>query len=340
MQTKFIERYFFFGLFLATFIFTFYIFRPFWMVLVLSIAFSIVLYPVFGFFERRGLPNWVSSLLTVLLFAVLLFGPISGIGVLVFNQSQEVYQEVISEENVGSFIDKINSTINNILPGDMTFDVKEKTSDFTLLIADNIAKIFSATLSAFFSLLLIFLAIFYFLKDGVKWKQALIELSPLADKDDRKIISRLETAVNGVLKGYLFIAILQGILMGVGFSLFGIPNGALWGTVAAIASLIPMIGTAFISVPAIIFLFATGQDVQAIGFLIWSIVVVGMVDNFLNPVIVGKKISIPSLFILFAVLGGISVLGPIGILVGPLAVSLLYTLISIYKNEFKQDAIL
>lgn len=340
MQTKIIERYFFFGLLLATFVFTFFIFRPFWIVLVLSIAFSIILYPIYEWLKKRGLPSWLASLLTVLLFMMVLLGPILGIGVLVFNQSQDVYTEVVSGQNVGSFIDSIDNTINKILPTGITFDIKEKALDFTLLVSNNVARIFSTTLFAFFSLVLIFLSIFYFLKDGAKWRQALIELSPLADKDDRKIIVRLESAVNGVLKGYLLIAIVQGILMGVGFWIFGIPNGALWGTVAAIASLVPMIGTAFISVPAIIFLFVTGHDVAALGFLIWSIVVVGMVDNLLNPLIVGSKINIPPLFILFAVLGGIAVLGPVGILVGPLAVSLLYTLISIYKNEFRQDPIL
>ncbi len=340
MQTKIIERYFFFGLLLGTFVFTFFIFRPFWIVLVLSIAFSIILYPIYGWLKEKNLPSWLSSLFTVILFAIILLGPISGIGILVFNQSQNVYQEVVNGKNVNSFIDSVDKTINKILPKGVNFNIKEKAPDFILFISNNVARIFSTTLFAFFSLILMFLSIFYFLKDGAKWRQALIELSPLSEKDDKKIIFRLEKAVNGVLKGYLLIAIVQGILMGVGFWIFGIPNGALWGTVAAISSLVPMIGTSFVSIPAIIFLFATGHDVAALGFIIWSVVAVGMVDNLLSPFIVGNKINMPPLFILFAVLGGISLLGPVGILVGPLAVSLLYTLISIYKNEFKQDSIL
>ncbi|OGI64418.1 hypothetical protein A2733_01265 [Candidatus Nomurabacteria bacterium RIFCSPHIGHO2_01_FULL_40_20] len=340
MQTKIIERYFFFGLLLATFIFTFFIFQPFWIVLVLSICFSIVLYPFYEWFRERRLPSWLSSLLTVLLFTLVLLGPIAGIGILVFDQSQDVYRSVVEGQGVGTFIDSIDNGVNKLLPQGITFDVKEKISDFVLVVSNNITKIFSTTLSAFFSLTLMLLAIFYFLKDGAKWRQKLVELSPLRDKDDKKIIVRLEKAVNGVIKGYLLIAVIQGLLMGVGFSIFGIPNGALWGVVAAIASLVPMIGTAFVSVPAIIFLFATGHDVSAFGFIIWSVVVVGTVDNLLNPFIVGSKINIPPLFILFAVLGGISIMGPVGVLVGPLAVSLLYTLISIYKSEFKQDTVL
>ena len=179
------------------------------------------------------------------------------------------------------------------------------------------------------------LIIFYFLKDGARWKKSIIVLSPLSDKDDEKIINRLSLAVNAVIKGYFLIALAQGVLMGFGLWLFNVPSPALWGIVAAVASLLPTFGTALVSIPAIIFLFMVENTASAIGLLIWAVVVVGLVDNFLSPFVVGGKTNIPPIIILFAVLGGISFLGPVGILVGPLTVSLLYTLISIYRNEFK-----
>lgn len=338
MQTKIIERYFFFGLLLATLLFTFLIFRPFWIVLVLGISFSIVLYPIYEWLNYRKLPGWLSSLLTVFLFTLVLCGPLLGIGAIVFNQSENAYYLVLSGGSAGPFMDSINNTVNKILPGDVVFDINKKATDFIYYISNNIANIFRTTISAFFSFILMLLIIFYFLKDGAKWKENIIIFSPLGDKDDKKIITRLAQAVNAVIKGYLLIALVQGILMGLGLWIFNIPNPALWGVVAAVMSLIPTFGTALVSVPAIIFLFVTENTVSAIGLLVWAVVVVGMVDNFLSPLIVGKKINIPSLLILFSVLGGISLLGPVGILVGPLTVSLLYTLISIYRNEFKQNA--
>ena len=337
MQTKIIERYFFFGLLLATFVFTFFIFRPFWIVLVLGLSFSIVLYPVYEWFNKRKLPNWLASFLTVFLFTVVLCGPLLGIGTLVFNQSQNVYHLVTDNGNTRPFMDSIETKINKILPEGMVFDINKKTTDLVSYISNNIANIFSTTISAFFSFILMLLIIFYFLKDGAQWRKAIIILSPLGDKDDEKIISRLAQAVNGVIKGSLLIALAQGVLLGLGFWFFGVSNGALWGVVAAITSLIPTLGTSLVSIPAIIFLFMTGDTASAIGLLIWSVIMVGMIDNFLGPLIVGKKINISSLLILFSVLGGISLLGPVGILVGPLTVSLLYTLISIYRNEFKEN---
>lgn len=337
MQTKIIERYFFFGLLLATLIFTFFIFQPFWIVLVLGICFSIVLYPIYEWFKNKHLPNWLSSIITVLLFAIILCGPILGIGALVFNQSQDAYRLVVDNKGAETFMNSINNTVNKFLPESVPFDVNEKAEDFIAYISNNIANIFTTTVSAFVSLLLMLLIMFYLLKDGERWKREIILLSPLSDKDDEKIIGRFTMSVNAVIKGYLFIGVVQGLLLGMGFWLFGIPNGALWGTIAAITSLIPTVGTALISVPGIIFLFATGNTGSAIGLLIWSIVVVGMVDNLLTPYIVGTKINISPLLILFSVLGGISLFGPVGILVGPLTVSLLYTLVSIYRHEFNQN---
>lgn len=335
MQSKTIEKYFFFGLLLATLVFTFLIFRPFWVVFVLGISFSILLYPIYEWLNKNKLPDWLASLLTVFLFIIVLCGPLLGIGAIVFKQSENVYHKVVNSESTLPLMNTINEKVNKVLPGGISFDANEKATEFVSYISHNIANIFKTTVSAFFSFILVLLIIFYCLKNGVRWKKTLILISPLAEENDEKIINRLTQAVDGVIKGSLLIALVQGILLGTGFWLFGIPNGALWGVVAAVCSLIPNIGTALVSVPAIVFLFFAGQSSSAIGLLAWSMIVVGMIDNLLSPIVVGSKTKISPILVLFSVLGGISFLGPVGILVGPLTVSLLYALISIYKNEFK-----
>ena len=321
---------------LATLLFTFFILRPFWVVMVLGISFSIVLDPIYKWFQKIRLPDSIASFLTVCIFTIVLCGPLLGIGVMAFKQSEDVYSSEVQSGNTGEFITSAGNSINQYLPEGVTFDVNERVSDFISYVSSNITNIFKSTISAFFSFVLMLLIIFYFLKDGARWKKSIIALSPLDDKDDDKIINHLSSAVKAVMEGYLFIALVQGILMGFGLWLFNIPNPALWGVVAAVCSLLPTVGTALVSVPAIIFLFATGSNGSAVGLLIWSVVVVGLIDNFLSPLIVGKKISISPLLILFSVLGGISLLGPVGVLIGPLSVSLFYTLISIYRNEFRQ----
>jgi predicted PurR-regulated permease PerM len=225
--------------------------------------------------------------------------------------------------------------INEILPAGLSFDINEKISSFVSFLTNNIATIFSTTVSALFSFVLLLLTIFYFLKDGESWKETLLRLSPLSSSADEKILHKLSQTINGVLKGYILIAFIQGTLMGIGLTLFHVPNPAIWATVAGIAAIIPPLGTAVVSVPAVIFLFVTGHTGLAVGLLIWAILIVGTGDNLLNPYIVGHRIDVPPFLILFSVLGGISLLGPVGILIGPLTVSLLYTLTEIYQQEFK-----
>jgi len=335
MQPKIIEKYFFFGLLFTTFVFVFFIFQPFWIVLVLGASFSIILYPIYLWFNKRKLPNWLASLLTLFFFIIVLCIPLLGIGAIVFNQSQDLYSSVVSSGNISSFISLIGDKINELLPNGISFDINEGILSFISFLKNNIANIFSTTASLLFSFVLLLLAIFYFLKDGENWKKTLLQLSPLSSVADEKIINKLTQTVNGVIKGYLLIALIQGILMGVGLAIFQVPNSAIWGMITGITSIIPPFGTALVSVPAVIFLFTTGHIGGSIGLLIWSVLIVGTGDNLLNPYIVGHKINIPPFLILFSVLGGISLLGPIGILIGPLAVSLLYTLTKIYRSEFQ-----
>lgn len=335
MQPKIIEKYFFFGLLFSTFIFAFFIFRPFWIVLVLGASFSIVLYPVYEWLNRKHLPSWLSSLLTLFFFIIVLCIPLFGLGSIVFNQSQNLYHSVVNNGNVFPFINSLGDKINQILPNGISFNINEKISTFISFLTNNIANIFSATISALLSFILLLLAIFYFLKDGKWWRKTLLKLSPLSDTNDEKIINKLLQTINGVMRGTLFIALIQGVLMAIGLTLFGVQHAAIWGVVAAITSLIPSVGTAMVSIPAIIFLFITDQIVPAIGLAIWSTIIVGTIDNFLTPYVIGRGINIPPFLILFSVLGGIALLGPIGVLIGPLTVSLLYTLTEIYQSEFQ-----
>lgn len=335
MQPKIIEKYFFFGLLFTTFIFAFLIFRPFWIVLVLGASFSIMLYPIYLWFTKKNLPGSFSAFLTLLFFIIALCIPLLGIGSIVFNQSQDLYYSVVSSGKAIPFIDSIGNKINQIIPNGISFDINSQVSNIISFLTSNIRNIMSATLTAIFSFILLLLTIFYFLKDGENWKKTLLQLSPLSGADDDKILNRLNQTINGVMKGYLLIAFIQGILMSIGLTIFQVPNPAIWGVIAGFASIVPPLGTAVISVPAVIFLFLTGQTGLAIGLLIWSVVIVGMGDNLLNPYIVGHKINIPPFLILFSVLGGITLLGPVGILIGPLTVSLLYTLTEIYQSRFQ-----
>ena len=315
---------------------TLMIFYPFMSVLVISGAFAVVLEPIYLWIKKhitRGVKS-VASLLTILLFLIVLCIPMFFVGTVIFNQAQDAYYGIANGNlNTNTLVDKLDMSINKLMPDGFVFNTRERISEVGVFLSNNIASFFTATFNSIFAFILMIFAIFYLLKDGKEWKRNIVSLSPLSQEHSNEIFSKLKSAINRILKGSFLIAIIQGALAGIGFKVFGVPSPALWGVVAGIASFVPTVGTSLVSVPAMIYLLALGLPLHALGLLIWSIFLIGLVDNFLSPYFISKNTEIPSLFILFSIIGGITLMGPVGGLIGPLVLSLLYSLVSIYKKE-------
>lgn len=335
MQTTQSERHFIFILLVIVLIITLAILYPFLTVIILSGAFAVVLTPLYRWINKKvtkGI-SWLSSILTIVIFLIALCAPLVFVGNAVFIQTQDAYYSIANNGGADKFITSLDNSINSILPEGFTFDTSTKITNFIISLSDNFASIFTSTFNSIVMFIIMIFALFYLLKDGESWKKGLISILPLSDENANKILSSLNDSINRVLKGSFIIAIAQGILAWVGFMVFGVPNAAIWAVVAGIASFVPTLGTSVVSVPAIIYLFATGMQIQALGLLLWSMLLIGTIDNLLSPYIISKDTNIPSIFILFAILGGISLMGPVGIIIGPLILSLLYSLISIYKSN-------
>ena len=131
----------------------------------------------------------------------------------------------------------------------------------------------------------------------------------------------------------MLVALIQGCLTGVGLWLFGFENTFIWGVLAAFGALIPSVGTTLVLVPAVLYLFFTGDTVAALGLIAWGVVAVGTIDNILGPYLMGRGNSIHPLLVLLSVLGGISVFGFIGFLLGPIVVSLFLVLLELYSSH-------
>ncbi len=336
MHTPSIEKYFLFSLLIIVTALTLAVFYPFITIIVLAAAFTVVLNPVYIWIKKHitGGIEWLASLITVVLFLIVLCIPLLGVGTLVFNQTQQAYQSMIDNKGSDTFIQMIDISVNKIMPEGFTFDTQSKISDFVSFLSKNMTGFFTSIFNSILMFMLMIFAMFYLLKDGDHWKKSLIKLSPISEENFNEIFLKLSKTINSILKGSFFIAIVQGLLVGIGLAIFGVPNAAIWGVVAGIASFVPTIGTSIIAVPAILFLYFTGMHIQAIGLLIWSVILVGLIDNLLSPYLISKNTEISSLFILFAILGGMALMGPVGILIGPLILSLLYSLVSIYRKEF------
>lgn len=333
-RSKKIRQVFFFGLLLIALVLSFFIFSPFLTSLVLAVVFAVILEPFFNFFiGKLRFPRSLASLATILILIILIALPLTFLGRELLLQSRDLFQSITAENFTSLIPPKVTTTIESVFPGTLDSFTPSFT-DIAEKVGTNVGAIFKGTFQTLFTLILSLVALFYFLKDGEQFKKSLIALSPLTDDYDTTIVSRLKKAINSVIRGSLTIALIQGCLAGAGMAVFGVPHPALWGAMTALTALIPSIGTSIVLVPAVIFLFATGMPIHAFGLLIWSAIIVGTIDNFLNPILVGRGVNIHPFFILLSVLGGISFFGPIGFMLGPMILSFLFTLLDIYRLDF------
>jgi predicted PurR-regulated permease PerM len=195
----------------------------------------------------------------------------------------------------------------------------------------------TATTAAFLLNLFVMLyAMFFFFRDGDKILERIFFYTPLNDQDERRMLTQLSSITRATVKGTLVIGVIQGALAGIAFWAAGIQGAALWGTIMTILSIIPGIGSALVWVPAVIILFVTGQYVTAILLATWCAAVVGTIDNFLRPVLVGRDAKMPDLLILIGTLGGLFLFGPIGFIVGPIVCGLFLTVWDIYGATFRE----
>ena len=153
-------------------------------------------------------------------------------------------------------------------------------------IAD-IGPIFSGVLAAVGTLFLSFFALFYFLKDGSLLREAIVMRGPLPAPNAEEILTRLYARAGSVIRGSLMVAVLYGLLTGIGFFIFGLPSAILWGAVTMVTSFIPGVGVLLIVVPGIIMLYTGGNLVGAIGLTIWLFVMSTAVEAYIRPRLLG-----------------------------------------------------
>lgn len=318
--------YFLLALIGVTLILSFFIFRPFLYALILALVCAVIFQPLYKKILKlaRGRAG-IAACVTAGAILILIITPLVLLGVQVFKEASGLYSFIAGGGGAGAL-----DAFRGFIPEGFSLDIASYIKQGAGWLIEHLSIIFSSFVKIFINSFIFIIALYYFLKDGARLKDMVVLWSPLKDNNDEIVLGKLERAVDSVVKGKLLIALIQGVLTVLGFLIFSVPNAALWGTVAAVVALIPMIGTALVFVPAVLFLFVQGAAGAAAGLVVWGVAVVGMADNILGPKIMGRGLQLHSLAILLSVLGGIAFFGPMGFILGPLTVSLLLALTDIY----------
>lgn len=335
------ELYFLFALLAGTGIVAFFIFQPFLYALILAVIFATAFAPV----HRRILSvsfgsDGFAAFLTTIFVLVVIVVPVTFLSIQIFKEATQLYSSLADNGGTIVLLRGVEESVRGLgLPFFPTesIDFSQYMKQALGFLIQNLGTVFSNIAKVVIDLVVLLVVLYFLFKDGGKLKKSVIAMSPLQDVHDETIFRKLELAINSVVRGNILVGLIQGTLTAVGLTIFGVPNPVLWGSLAAVAALIPGFGTSLVLVPSILYLFFTGDTPATIGLSVWWIFGVGLVDNILGPKIVSRGIQLHPFLILLSVLGGISLFGPLGLLFGPLVLSLLFTFLDIHTALRKEN---
>lgn len=230
---------------------------------------------------------------------------------------------------VQDFLDRFNVDINKIKA-----DLSSAAINVSRFIAQNAAQFGQGTVQFLVSLCLMLYMAFFMLRDGAGLVRLLVRALPLGDERERLLFDKFAEVTRATVKGNLVVAVVQGTLGGIIFWLLGIQGALLWGVIMTLLSLIPVVGAGLIWGPVAIYLFAVGDWVQGVILVAFGAGVIGLVDNILRPILVGRDTKLPDYIVLLSTLGGFVLFGMNGFVLGPLTAVVFVAVWEIFIREF------
>lgn len=295
--------------------------------------------------KRIGGRENIGSVLIILAMIFLILGPLSILVSVVIAQAISVGQSVtpavqalINEPTVMSeYLEKL-PYYDQVLPYRDTIIERagEIVGNVTSFLINSLSSVTRLTVSAIFGSIIMLYTMFYFLTMGDVLLNKILYFLPLCDADEQRLLGHFTSVARATIKGTLIIGIMQGSICGLSFFLAGINGPVFWGTVMAVTSIIPAFGTAIVWIPAVVILAITGNFSGVIILLVGCGAIAGNLDNIVRPRLVGKDTEMHDLYILFSTLGGISMFGILGIIIGPIIAALFITIWEIYGDSFQE----
>lgn len=346
MQLKSLNVYFFFLLLFSVGVVVFFIFQPFLTAIVAAAILAALFKKPYFTFEKwtRGHKGW-SAFFTCLLVIFVVVGPVFLVLSLAIGEANNLYhtlgQESSLEKIIGQTVERGRSVpYLNIFFDTQTLDQGRILSDVRQFSQNSLGLLqaaYQGITSFIFWVFVMFFTLFYFLIDGKRMLGHLMSLSPLRDEHDKLLIKKFISISRATLKGTIVVGSIQGLLMGVTFWVAGIPSPAIWGLVTILCSIIPMVGVGLVWLPVGVIMLLLGNIWQGVFILAVGMGILAVLDNVLRPKLVGNDTKMHPLLVLFATLGGISLLGLPGFIIGPIVVSLFMALGEIYNIEFRNQ---
>lgn len=324
--------------------------EPFLEVVLWAVVLVIVFFPIHRrILARVGSPGW-SALLSCLLVIFVILVPLTLLIIAVGNELTDLVRMLQPKQDgtggasasAAGLLDPNSPYLGPVVRWvGQYYDVSKIVSQEAIaerlkgvsgIIASRTLGVVGGVVGFIVEVFFVIFTMYYLFRDGERLRAAAYDMVPLSGPQAREIFNRTGEVISASVYGVLVIATIQGILGGLAFWALGLPSPLLWGVVMIFLSMIPMLGAFIVWVPAAIYLALTGEWVKAIGLAVWGGLVIGSVDNFLRPKLVGERTRLHELLVFFSVLGGLQVFGVLGIVLGPVIVAITIALLDVLRQ--------
>jgi len=295
---------------------------------------------------RLGDRPSLSAALVLLIILLIVILPLFFVGIAVTRESAAFFQRVQDGEVDLSapleWATQAMPMVNDLLdragiqPDRITEGLSSAAVTVSRFLASQALNIGQNALTFAIQFFLMVYLLFFFLRDGEALIERLVQVMPLGDKRERRLFRKFAEVSRATLKGTLVVGIVQGTLGGITFALLGFEGAVFWGVVMTVFSIVPAVGAGIVWVPAAIWLFATGAVMQGVILVLVGVLLIGLVDNILRPILVGRDTRLPDYLILLSTLGGITAFGVSGFVIGPVVAALCLAGWEMFAEDFRE----
>ena len=313
--------------------------EPFLNVILWATVLVILFHPVHKRLAKRtGRPS-LAALISCLLVILIILVPITLITLAVVRELSGAAQSI--QATVNYLLDPnapITGPLLNRLSGYIDLEalrseefLMERLRGVSAQLAGRTLGFLGGLVGAVIQTFFVIFTMYYFFRDGESISRTVRDSLPLEREQAESVMARTREVIDASVYGVISIAIIQGTLGGLAFWILGLPSAILWGVAMTFLSMVPMLGAFLVWVPAAIYLALSGNYVKALLLALWGTLVIGMIDNFLRPKLVGSRTRLHELLIFFSVLGGLNVFGVLGVVLGPVVLAITLSLIEVYR---------
>jgi predicted PurR-regulated permease PerM len=309
---------------------------PFTSALTWAVALAVVSNPVHDWIRSRIRRPDLAAGLAVSVITIGLLAPAVFIARAAANEGTQHFkrlQELAESGELKSTLEANRATAALVHWVETNIDVKAEVKEFSDSLQRRIGRWIRGTIWTLAQALITIFLLFYFFRDRRRAVNSLRSLLPLSETETDYVLERVRVMIHATIYGTLVVAAVQGALGGLMFWILGLPGPLLWGLAMGLLSIVPVLGAFVIWIPAVVGLAAQGSWVKAAVLTGWGTIIVGLIDNLLYPILVGKEMRLHTAPVFIAIVGGLFVFGASGLVLGPVFLALTLAFMEVLKRR-------